>query len=61
MIWNGYTGAAGWMLRQSCEGVIGATLVNNRVVLPADMALARGDLKVIRLQRELAASPFRER
>jgi cyclic beta-1,2-glucan synthetase len=61
MIWNGYTGAAGWMLRQSCEGVIGAALVNNRVVLPADLALPRGDLTVIRLQRELAASPFRER
>ena len=61
MIWNGYTGAAGWMLRQSCEGVIGAALVNNRVVLPNDMALPRGDLKVIRLQRELVVSPFRER
>ncbi len=54
MIWNGYTGAAGWMLRQSCEGVIGATLVNNRVVLPADMALPRGDLKSVRLQREVS-------
>jgi cyclic beta-1,2-glucan synthetase len=61
MIWNGYTGAAGWMLRQSCEGVIGAVLVNNRLVLPADMALSRGDLKVIHLQRKLAGSPFRER
>jgi cyclic beta-1,2-glucan synthetase len=56
MIWNGYTGAAGWMLRQGCEGVIGATLVNNRVVLPDDLALPRGDLKVIRLERELAAN-----
>ena len=61
MIWNGYTGAAGWMLRQSCEGVIGAALINNRVVLPDDLAMPRGDLKVIHLQRELAASPFRER
>jgi cyclic beta-1,2-glucan synthetase len=52
MIWNGYTGAAGWMLRQSCEGVIGAALVNNRVVLPADLALPRGDLKIVHLQRE---------
>jgi hypothetical protein len=49
------------MLRQSCEGVIGAALVNSRVVLPDDLTLPRGDLKVIRLQRELAASPFRER
>ena len=52
MIWNGYTGAAGWMLRQSCEGVIGAALVNNRVVLPNDLTLPRGDLKIVRLQRE---------
>jgi cyclic beta-1,2-glucan synthetase len=55
MIWNGYTGAAGWMLRQSCEGVIGATLVNNRVVLPDDVALPRGDLKMVRLERDLTA------
>ncbi|MEI8207171.1 MAG: hypothetical protein WCG03_09870, partial [Kiritimatiellales bacterium] len=34
MIWSGYTGAAGWMLRQACESVIGATLVNNKVILP---------------------------
>ncbi len=53
MGWNGYTGAAGWMLRQACEGVIGAALVNNRVVLPADMSLPRGDLKILRLQREV--------
>jgi cyclic beta-1,2-glucan synthetase len=52
MIWNGYTGAAGWMLRQSCEGVIGATLVNNHVVLPDDLALPRGNLKIVRLERE---------
>jgi len=54
MIWNGYTGAAGWMLRQSCEGVIGAALVNNRVVLPNDLAMPRGDLKIVSLQREVA-------
>jgi cyclic beta-1,2-glucan synthetase len=54
MIWNGYTGAAGWMLRQSCEGVIGATLVNNHVVMPDDLTLPRGDLKIVRLQREIA-------
>jgi cyclic beta-1,2-glucan synthetase len=53
MIWNGYTGAAGWMLRQSCEGVIGATLVKNRVVLPADLTLPRGDLNVFRIERKL--------
>jgi cyclic beta-1,2-glucan synthetase len=58
MIWNGYTGAAGWMLRQSCEGVIGAALVNNRVVLPNDLTLPRGDLKIVRLQREVSSIPL---
>ena len=26
MIWNGYTGAAGWMFRQALEGVLGVRL-----------------------------------
>ena len=26
MIWNGYTGAAGWMFRQALEGVLGLRL-----------------------------------
>jgi hypothetical protein len=34
--------------------VIGATLVNNRVVLPEDLALPRGDLQIVRLQREVS-------
>jgi cyclic beta-1,2-glucan synthetase len=59
MIWSGYTGAAGWMLRQACEGVLGATLQANQVVLPADFAEPRGDLTVRRLRRNLAKSPFR--
>lgn len=46
MIWSGYTGAAGWMLRQALEGVIGARLENNHVTLPADMHEPRGDLRV---------------
>ncbi|MFH0985223.1 MAG: hypothetical protein V1882_06770, partial [Candidatus Omnitrophota bacterium] len=29
MIWHGYTGAAGWMLRQAMEGVVGALVVKN--------------------------------
>ena len=28
MIWNGYTGAAGWMFRQALEGVLGLRLVD---------------------------------
>ncbi|MFA6173318.1 MAG: hypothetical protein WC701_06490 [Kiritimatiellales bacterium] len=60
MIWNGYTGAAGWMLRQACESVIGATLVNNEVILPADLNEPRGGLTVKRIRRNLAKSPFKE-
>ncbi len=58
MIWNGYTGAAGWMLRQACEGVVGATLVNNEVVLPDDLEEPRGELRVTRLYRNVGKSPF---
>jgi cyclic beta-1,2-glucan synthetase len=29
MIWNGYTGAAGWMFRQALEGVLGLRLEQN--------------------------------
>jgi cyclic beta-1,2-glucan synthetase len=58
MIWNGYTGAAGWMLRQACEGVVGASLVNNEVVLPDDLDMPRGELQVTRLYRNVGESPF---
>jgi len=37
MIWNGYTGAAGWLLRQSFEGVAGANLIHNELILPSDL------------------------
>ena len=30
MIWNGYTGAAGWMFRQALEGVLGLRLEAGR-------------------------------
>ena len=36
MIWHGYTGAAGWMLRQALEGVLGVRLAGNKLVLPSD-------------------------
>ena len=55
MIWSGYTGAAGWMLRQSFEGVIGAALCDNEVVLPADLELPRGDLRIFHLDRKVVA------
>jgi cyclic beta-1,2-glucan synthetase len=59
MIWSGYTGAAGWMLRQACESVIGATLVNNKVILPADFSQPRGGLTIKRIRRNLAKSPLK--
>ncbi|MBO0698364.1 MAG: hypothetical protein J2P46_08225, partial [Zavarzinella sp.] len=34
MIWNGYTGAAGWMFRQALEGVLGYRLDRGEVVAP---------------------------
>ncbi len=51
MIWNGYTGAAGWMLRQMCEGVLGFKLENGIARPPADLAAPRGHLTCRRLVR----------
>jgi len=53
MIWNGYTGAAGWMFRQAIEGVIGAKLVDGEVTLPDDMGEPRGDLRVGGVRRSI--------
>lgn len=50
MIWNGYTGAAGWMLRQALEGVIGAKLEGNQVKLPATTGIT--------VTRNLTGSPL---
>ena len=58
MIWNGYTGTAGWMLRQAFEGVVGAELLGNEIITPDDLAEPRGDLRVVRLYRNVAQSPF---
>ena len=51
MIWNGYTGAAGWMLRQALEGVVGASLIKNELILPNDLDKPRGELIVRRVNR----------
>ena len=59
MIWHGYTGAAGWMLRQAMEGVVGATVVKNQVVLPKDLDKPRGALKVSRVTRDVSKSPIK--
>jgi cyclic beta-1,2-glucan synthetase len=53
MIWNGYTGAAAWMLRQACEGVVGAQLIGGELILPADFAESRDDLKINSLERSV--------
>ena len=53
MIWNGYTGGAGWMLRQACEGVVGASLIDGSVVMPEDLDQPRGELHVHSLSRTL--------
>jgi len=58
MIWNGYTGAAAWMLRQAIEGVMGATLVNGEVHLPDDLSVPRGDLRCTNLVRDVSLSPL---
>src|SRR5262249_41024402 len=36
MIWNGYTGAAGWMFRQALEGVLGLRLDRGAGVVPGE-------------------------
>ncbi|MBI4549530.1 MAG: hypothetical protein HY714_01205 [Candidatus Omnitrophica bacterium] len=53
MIWHGYTGAAGWMLRQAFEGVVGAALSKNHLIPPKDLDKNRGNLKVNRVHRDL--------
>lgn len=58
MIWNGYTGAAAWLFRQGLEGVIGADLVGNEVILPPDIYAPRGKLKIKSLHRNIENSPL---
>lgn len=58
MIWNGYTGAAGWMFRQALEGVAGARLVGGEVILPDDFGEPRGDLTLRGIRRDLRDSPL---
>jgi cyclic beta-1,2-glucan synthetase len=59
IIWHGYKGAAGWMLRQAMEGVIGASLAKNQMILPGDLDKPRGDLKILDVRRNLSKSPLR--
>ncbi|MBN2453133.1 MAG: hypothetical protein JXB40_02575 [Candidatus Omnitrophica bacterium] len=60
MIWHGYTGAAGWMLRQAMEGIVGASLAGNKMILPADLKKPRGSIKILSVERDLSKSPFKK-
>jgi cyclic beta-1,2-glucan synthetase len=51
MIWNGYTGAAGWMFRQALEGVLGLRLERNEIVLPDNWQTPTDGLRVTRVSR----------
>ena len=51
MIWNGYTGAAGWMFRQALEGVLGLRLEQNEIVFPANWQTPTDGLRVTRVSR----------
>lgn len=53
MIWNGYTGAAGWMFRQALEGVLGVRLKRNAIVYPSDISEPRGELSFFGVHRTL--------
>ncbi len=58
MIWNGYTGAAGWMFRQALEGVLGLRLAGGRD-RPADRPRSpAGELSLVRVVRDTTAQPL---
>ncbi|HKM52550.1 MAG TPA: hypothetical protein VJY33_04010, partial [Isosphaeraceae bacterium] len=57
MIWNGYTGAAGWMFRQALEGVLGLRLDQGQMVVPVDLVGTR-EIRPIQIARDLSKSPF---
>ena len=57
MIWNGYTGAAGWMFRQALEGVLGLRLVDGQVVRSSGLGPA-GELRLLDIARDTARSPL---
>jgi cyclic beta-1,2-glucan synthetase len=57
MIWNGYTGAAGWMFRQALEGVLGLRLAGGAIV-PATGFAPVGELSLVRATRDTTRSPL---
>jgi cyclic beta-1,2-glucan synthetase len=57
MIWNGYTGAAGWMFRQALEGVLGLRLQAGAMV-PSTFPAPAGELSLVDVVRDLTRSPL---
>jgi cyclic beta-1,2-glucan synthetase len=57
MIWNGYTGAAGWMLRQAFEGLLGLSLQGGRMVA-SPFSHPKSELVLLQAIRDLKRSPF---
>jgi cyclic beta-1,2-glucan synthetase len=57
MIWNGYTGAAGWMFRQAWEGVLGLRLQGGRII-PSTVQAAAGEPSLIHAVFDLTKSPL---
>ena len=55
MIWNGYTGAAGWMFRQAIEGVLGLRLDRGTVTVP--VGPPPGGLGRVQVDRDPAGRP----
>lgn len=60
MIWNEYTGAAGWMLRQALEWVLGPRLTSGAVVAPSN-AEAPAESGAVREARDATPSEARTR
>ncbi|WP_165073823.1 GH36-type glycosyl hydrolase domain-containing protein [Paludisphaera rhizosphaerae] len=57
MIWNGYTGAAGWMFRQAMESVLGLRLAAGTAFEPTDVEAAE-ELGTVHVVRDVSCSPF---
>ena len=43
---------------QAMEGVVGALMVKNQMILPGDLDKPRGDLRVVRVTRDVSQSPI---
>ena len=57
MIWHGYTGAAGWMLRQAVEGVLGLRLRGGEIGHRSELGPA-AELGLVHVTRDVTRSPL---